>query len=559
LFERLTQRLRAAEFLNYTRLHEFAFVYIRYYQPMLGSLKTNDEHYAWWAFAFVFVNGLVWWVLFSVGRSSLDTYGDMAEAYSWGITWQWGYDKHPPLSAWTAAAWFQLFPTTDWAYYLLAMVNQGVAFWFVFLAGRRWLSSPKALLAVMMTSLIPLFGPDTGFKFNANSAMLPWLAIFAWSLIAALQTKSHRYVILAGFAGGLACLVKYSAGLMLVSITFGVLIITAQSQSLPWRMTLPKMTRISGVTLLCFVPHLVWAVEHRWPGLRYAHASHAIAIGASTVEATLTILMDVLLVALLPMLAWLLSIIYVRSATVCSPVNDAGSPECGRRVPPMLLGASIFVFALLLTFESAHLAGVAVATKWLIPAWLFFSWFLCCAIPAKIRAQSLILPVATMIGLYWAGLFFYVASINPSFSIYRDASNQRHIVASEATQMFHRMFGTKLRFVAGNEALAFSASFYSEDHPVAIANLDFVRTLWVNKANVREAGLVVLCTDATADCVNTSIQRLGIPQASSIWRGFSDDGNPATVHQLFYAPNKQRLATAVVASAPASRRPLAAE
>jgi hypothetical protein len=92
------------------------------------------------ALAFILLNALVWWVLFSAGRSSLDTYGDMAEAYSWGISWQLGYDKHPPLSAWTAAAWFELFPTRDWAYYLLAMVNQAVAFWFVFLAGKRWLT-----------------------------------------------------------------------------------------------------------------------------------------------------------------------------------------------------------------------------------------------------------------------------------------------------------------------------------------------------------------------------------------------------------------------------------
>jgi hypothetical protein len=135
--------------------------------------RLKSRHHSKLALAFILLNALVWWVLFSAGRSSLDTCGDMAEAYSWGISWQWGYDKHPPLSAWTAAAWFELFPTRDWAYYLLAVVNQAVAFWFVFLAGKRWLTPPHALLAVMLTSLEPLFGPNTGFKFNANSACCP--------------------------------------------------------------------------------------------------------------------------------------------------------------------------------------------------------------------------------------------------------------------------------------------------------------------------------------------------------------------------------------------------
>ena len=75
--------------------------------------------------ALITANAVVWWMCYVLSRNNLDPYGDMVEAYSWGINWVWGYDKHPPLSGWVAAAWFSVFPTQDWAFYLLAVAMVG--------------------------------------------------------------------------------------------------------------------------------------------------------------------------------------------------------------------------------------------------------------------------------------------------------------------------------------------------------------------------------------------------------------------------------------------------
>ncbi|MDR3369999.1 glycosyltransferase family 39 protein [Rhodoferax sp.] len=504
---------------------------------MSFQVRSDDNNYSRKALAFISLNALVWWLLFSLGRSSLDTYGDMAEAYSWGISWQWGYDKHPPLSGWMAAAWFELFPASDWAYYLLAMINQAIAFWFIFLAGKRWLTPAQALLAVMLTSLVPLFGPDTGFKFNANSAMLPWVAIFSWSLLAALQTGAKRYVFVAGIAAGAACLVKYWAPLMLSSITLGTILIVFQSKTLTWRPTLGRLLAVSGLTMLVFFPHFSWAVTHHWPGLRYAHAAHNFVAGTSSAASLLDLLTDISLVALLPTLAWGASILYIRTTfgRHAAEVTTQSPADVPPR-PSWFLGLPIFVFATLLTIESAHLAGVTVASKWLIPAWLFFAWSLCTVTPQTRNAQRLIRPLGWIIGLYWLGLFGYVAYINPSLELNRDVSNERHVVADEVTQVFHRKFGQPLRFIAGNDALSFSAAFYSTDHPVAVADLDFTRTTWVDEASVRKAGVAVLCDASHPECIKTTVDLLGSPQLRSEWKGLADDGKSTSVVELFYAP-----------------------
>jgi hypothetical protein len=157
----------------------------------------------------------------------------------------------------------------------------------------------------MLTSLVPLFGPDTGFKFNANSAMLPWVALFAWSLITVIQTHAYRYLVVAGVAGGAACMVKYWAPLMLSAIALGVILIEFRSKSFDWRLSLGKLLAIAGLTSLLFVPHLTWAVRHHWPGLRYAHAAHHFPRSASSMESLSKMIVDFSLVALLPCLAWL--------------------------------------------------------------------------------------------------------------------------------------------------------------------------------------------------------------------------------------------------------------
>src|SRR5713101_6594121 len=70
------------------------------------------------------------WTLYGVlAKGSQDVHTDMAEIVTWSRELALGYPKHPPFGAWVAAAWFALFPVTDWAFYLLAMTVAAIALW----------------------------------------------------------------------------------------------------------------------------------------------------------------------------------------------------------------------------------------------------------------------------------------------------------------------------------------------------------------------------------------------------------------------------------------------
>ena len=44
---------------------------------------------------------------------------DVIEALAWGSNLDWGFEKHPPLSAFFTEIFYQVFGNQDWAYYLL--------------------------------------------------------------------------------------------------------------------------------------------------------------------------------------------------------------------------------------------------------------------------------------------------------------------------------------------------------------------------------------------------------------------------------------------------------
>ena len=75
---------------------------------------------------FLFVHVSIWTLIPSLINSNLPL--DTIEALAWASDIQWGYDKHPPLSAWFSGLVFKIFLNQDWAYYLLSQLFVIISF-----------------------------------------------------------------------------------------------------------------------------------------------------------------------------------------------------------------------------------------------------------------------------------------------------------------------------------------------------------------------------------------------------------------------------------------------
>src|SRR6266545_5380990 len=139
-----------------------------------------------------------------IGRL-LDAHADMSEQFALGRELALGYPKHPPLAMVVVRAWFSIFPTADWAYYLLAMANVGLALWIAWRLSARFLDGEKRVVGVALLTLVPFFNFH-GLKFNVNTILLPlWAATTLWFL----RSFESRRVLDAALCGLFAAAAMY--------------------------------------------------------------------------------------------------------------------------------------------------------------------------------------------------------------------------------------------------------------------------------------------------------------------------------------------------------------
>ena len=79
---------------------------------------------------FLFAHLSIWTLIPSISNYNLPL--DTIEALAWGSDLSWGYNKHPPFSAWSTEVFYKIFGNQDWAYYFLSQIFVVSAFFIVF-------------------------------------------------------------------------------------------------------------------------------------------------------------------------------------------------------------------------------------------------------------------------------------------------------------------------------------------------------------------------------------------------------------------------------------------
>ena len=76
--------------------------------------------------SFLFLHLAIWTLVPAISNVNLPL--DTIEALAWGSSLDWGFNKHPPFSAFAIEIFYQLFGNQDWAYYLLSQIFVAIAF-----------------------------------------------------------------------------------------------------------------------------------------------------------------------------------------------------------------------------------------------------------------------------------------------------------------------------------------------------------------------------------------------------------------------------------------------
>ena len=206
-------------------------------------------------FIFVLSHLLIWTVVPTITNKNLPL--DVIEALAWGSNLDWGFNKHPPGSAFFPEIFFQIFGAQDWAYYFLSSLFVVISFYFVFKVADEILSSKLlSLFSVLILEAIYFYNFTTP-EFNVNVCQLPFWSLvvyFSWKIYSSKEIKLSDCFFI-GLFGAIGFLSKYLFVYLLASIflLFMYLILIKKDRKFDFKYFITL-----EVFVILLIPHFIW-------------------------------------------------------------------------------------------------------------------------------------------------------------------------------------------------------------------------------------------------------------------------------------------------------------
>lgn len=490
-----------------------------------GVVPSGGTPVAWPAW--LLAQALVWTLAAWLSRGNLDVPGDMVENYVWGIEWQAGYAKHPPLFAWIAAAWFAVFPRVDGAYFALSALNAAAGLCGVALLARRLLPRDEAALATLALAVSPLY-TALAIKFNANAVLLstwPWAA---WGFLALMQGGRLRHALACGVFTALALLGKYFSAVLVL----GFLIATVVRPA--WRARLRELGPWLAVAAasLVLLPHAIWQIQHDFATFGYAAQRGSGSWGAALARYAKYTLAQV--GYLLPSAVLLLLLLRrgERRAGLAAMLRATLRP--GPRADVWWLAMSPLLaaglFALLARTPMASVWGMA---QWfaITPLWLL-AW-----------RQAGLAPRVALLPRLLLGYFVLVLA-GSALAGWQGARKARAIaaepraeLAAAARQVWRDAIGEPLALVGGSTIESASVAFYGED-AVHWWNTEKPQTTpWITTDRAARDGVLWVCRVGDALCEAGASAATGAPPRTvAVGKRAWGRALPAHTYRLYLQP-----------------------
>ena len=142
-------------------------------------------------YIFITTHLFLWTLIPSLTNYNLPL--DTIEALAWGSNLDWGFNKHPPGSAFFPEVFYQIFGPQDWAYYLLSQIFVVIAFVVVFkFAEELFKNKILSLISILLLEGIFFYNFTTP-EFNVNVCQLPFWSscvYYSWRLFDKKKNKS---------------------------------------------------------------------------------------------------------------------------------------------------------------------------------------------------------------------------------------------------------------------------------------------------------------------------------------------------------------------------------
>ena len=411
----------------------------------INSKNINNIFYI-----FVTAHLIFWTLIPSLTNHNLPL--DIIEALAWGSNLDWGFNKHPPMSAFFPEIFYQIFGSQDWAYYLLSQIFVIISFYYVFKLSKEILNNNLlGLISVLLIETIYFYN-FTSPEFNVNVCQLPFwslTAYYAWRIFNGKNIKFSD-CFLVGLFAAFGFLSKYLFLYLLVSIDllFIYLIFIKKDRKFDF-----KYLITAEVFLVALVPHFIWLTNNEFITITYGLARTGLEQSSliNHIQYPL-IFIGKQIGILIPflILTWLL----VQKLKFKINIKDK----------KLLFLLSINLLPVILMFLTSVIAGSKIRTMWMTPFYLFFGTLFVYMLQNQINIKKL---KPFIIGFVF---FFFLSPVLYAYvSISKDDKRTDYLgkeIAIKTQYAWDQQFNTKINVVLGNEWNAGNLSYHLKSRPV---------------------------------------------------------------------------------------------
>ena len=399
---------------------------------------------------FIFAIGhlIIWTLIPSLTNKNLPL--DTIEALAWGSNLDWGFNKHPPMSAFFSEVFFNIFGARDWAYYLMSQIFVITAFYYIFKFAFEILKDIKlSLISVLLLESI-FFYNFTSPEFNVNVCQLPFWSLviyFSWKIFDAKEIEFSDCFLLGLFAAA-GFLSKYLFIYLLISISLlFIYSIFKKLKSFDFKYIISI-----EIFLVLLVPHLIWLFDNEFITVAYGLKR----TGLDQIEILNHVKYPLIFLLkqvgiLIPF--FILVFLLVKKFKVKFNLKDK----------KLLFLLFVTVLPILLILITSIITGSKIRTMWMTPFYLCFGILFIYVLRVQISLKK---NNSFLVGLLF--LFFLSPTLYAYISITQTDKRTDYPGKEIATKVqftWEQDFEKEIEFVTGDEWKAGNLSYHLKSRP----------------------------------------------------------------------------------------------
>ena len=400
-------------------------------------------------FIFALSHLIVWTFVPAITNENLPL--DVIEALAWGSNLDWGFNKHPPGSAFFPEVFFQIFGAQDWAFYFLSSIFVVISYFFVFKLAQEILGNIKlSLISVLILESIFFYNFTTP-EFNVNVCQLPFWSLvvyYSWKIYDAREI-SFLDCFLVGFFGAIGFLSKYLFVYLLLSIEllFVYLIFIKQNRKFDFKYLITL-----EVFVVLLVPHFIWLLDNDFITISYGLKRSGLEDPQIINHIKYPVIFLIKQIGILIpffFLVWLL----IKKIKFKLNLKDK----------KFLFLITISILPILLIFITSIITGSKIRTMWMTPFYLFFGILFVYLFQSQIDLKKI------NSFLYGFLFLFFLSPIIYSYISITEKDKRTDYpgneMATKVQLIWSQNFEKEIEFVTGDEWKAGNLSYHLKSRP----------------------------------------------------------------------------------------------